>query len=299
MKKLSSILLFFLIFGCREETEKQENLSDGITSEEYSDISENYVFKPYEDNKSYCTKILINSLKKSKERFPPFSPLMLFESTQISTFEDLLESSEKTSYCCCPTPNLEISFYNNNSEFDSYLVDTIEFKNKVRIFDKGYQFSYLVNKKKWKEYLKDKKIKNRHYRTSDLAAARKIYNICLENNLIVKNAPTVSKHWMSYDGEFTFIVEEKGKKIAEDFHLELKKKYSEKNFKTQFIYQKHIYNEDKSKYYQSRIELIIFCNKDFYNAFDLQGKKSKFRKTKADFFILGPNKKLEALPDIK
>lgn len=35
------------------------------------------------------------------------------------------------------------------------MLDTIEFKDKVRICEKSYQFSYIINKEDWKKYIKE------------------------------------------------------------------------------------------------------------------------------------------------
>lgn len=79
---------------------------------------------------------------------------------QLTTFKNLFVSSEKTDYCCCPDENYSISFYHYQNNFDYYLVDTIEFKNKVRIYEVGYQYSYIIQKDLWKSYLKQLETKN-------------------------------------------------------------------------------------------------------------------------------------------
>jgi hypothetical protein len=79
---------------------------------------------------------------------------------QLTAFKNLFVGSEKTDYCCCPDENYSISFYHYQNNFDYYLVDTIEFKNKVRIYDVGYQYSYIIQKDLWKSYLKQLETKN-------------------------------------------------------------------------------------------------------------------------------------------
>lgn len=79
---------------------------------------------------------------------------------QLTAFKNLFVGSEKTDYCCCPDENYTISFYHNRNNFDYYLVDTIEFKNKVRIYDVSFQYSYIIQKELWKSYLKQLETKN-------------------------------------------------------------------------------------------------------------------------------------------
>lgn len=79
---------------------------------------------------------------------------------QLIAFKNLFVNSEKTDYCCCPDQNYSISFYHYQNNFDYYLVDTIEFKNKVRIYDVSYQYSYIIQKDLWKTFLKLLETKN-------------------------------------------------------------------------------------------------------------------------------------------
>ncbi|MGK4568152.1 hypothetical protein [Flavobacterium sp. 3HN19-14] len=90
------------------------------------------------------------------------SSTKLFEAKtqeELQGFKDLFKNAKLTHYCCCPEENYTVSFYYFKNNFDYYLVDTIEFKSKVRIFEKSYQYSYLVDKELWKNYLN--KIENR------------------------------------------------------------------------------------------------------------------------------------------
>lgn len=75
-------------------------------------------------------------------------------SSQVNDFKKLFENKTKTSYCCCPAENYSISFYQNDDYLGRYLVDTVEFKNQIRIYDVSYQYSYLIDKRIWQNYLK-------------------------------------------------------------------------------------------------------------------------------------------------
>jgi len=75
------------------------------------------------------------------------------KSNQIEEYKKLLQSSIETDYCCCPDEHFSISLFNYNDNFNTFYVDTLELKDKIRIFESGYQYSYIVEKKKWKAFL--------------------------------------------------------------------------------------------------------------------------------------------------
>ncbi|MES2543500.1 MAG: hypothetical protein V4548_01340 [Bacteroidota bacterium] len=76
---------------------------------------------------------------------------------QIEEYKNLLQNSEQTDYCCCPEENISISLFANNDNFNTFYVDTIEFKDKVRIFQVSYQYSYIIKKKSWENFLNKRK----------------------------------------------------------------------------------------------------------------------------------------------
>jgi hypothetical protein len=82
---------------------------------------------------------------------------------QIEEYKKLLQNSQQTEYCCCSAENISISLFADNDNFNTFYVDTIEFKNKVRIFEGSYQYSYIIGKKKWKAFL-SKIVKTRNHR---------------------------------------------------------------------------------------------------------------------------------------
>lgn len=112
------------------------------------------------------TKIIIKSEKeqnsiysKEFEESPKNEEYETLNISQVNDFKKLFENKTKTDYCCCPAENYSISFYKKENNFNYYLVDTIEFKNKIRIYEVGYQYSYLIDKELWKNYLKEINIK--------------------------------------------------------------------------------------------------------------------------------------------
>jgi hypothetical protein len=72
---------------------------------------------------------------------------------KINDFRSLFKNANKTDYCCCPSEHYIISFYDWNDYVGDYLVDTSEVKDSVRIYDLGYQYSYIIDKSKWKNLL--------------------------------------------------------------------------------------------------------------------------------------------------
>jgi hypothetical protein len=112
-------------------------------------------------------KIVINlyNSKDTKERsreLTSFIPEKVYEVTsdaQFTSFDVLLKNCLKTGYCCCPEATYSISFYDNNEVLDIFYADTIQFKNKVRIYEGSFQYSYLIEKDKWRNFLKEIELK--------------------------------------------------------------------------------------------------------------------------------------------
>lgn len=87
--------------------------------------------------------------------FPFKKEFKAINKQQLEGFDRLFINAEKTGYCCCPTAIYSIHFLNKKEELDLFYVDTLQFKNKVRIYSGGLQYSYIVEKQKWKDYLKE------------------------------------------------------------------------------------------------------------------------------------------------
>jgi hypothetical protein len=293
---LKLIIILLLFTNCNRK-KPNGNIE---TSEEYGDLVTNYSYKTYAKNKSECDRLLISNYdderndKKVQSKYSPFAINNNFEILGTEKFDLLLKNSKKTGYCCCPNKNLSINFFNKTKEFDNYLVDTIEYKDKVIIFDESYQFSHIVKKIDWRNFLKESEhLNSKEYLTSELNSARKVFNFVLKNNLILKTSNNVSKYWMYYDGEFYLKVKEYGNELkAIDVIDYIKNEYPKDKYKVEILYQKHSYSPDKSDYYDCEIEMKIYCNIDFYNNFNLYKSKSSFKKTKAEFCVLG---KIETL----
>jgi hypothetical protein len=109
---------------------------------------------------NYSTKIIIERQKKIKaeygETFCADDKVYEVKDKQhLKRFRDLFKNAERTGYCCCPETNYTISFYRFQTKLYTYEVDTIAFREKVQIFDYGYQYSFLVDKQLWNNYLNE------------------------------------------------------------------------------------------------------------------------------------------------
>ncbi len=79
---------------------------------------------------------------------------------QVKFIDSILNQTPKTKYCCCPDTDYSIAFYNNKAKIATYYADTLEFKNKVRIYEASYQFSFIIEKTIWQDFLKKLNRKN-------------------------------------------------------------------------------------------------------------------------------------------
>lgn len=284
--------IFIIFFGCQEKSDKIRN-------------EKLFIYDSYSKTKSNWNRILIFHYKESKNHYnydlssksEPFFPDKIFECTEnkeIKLFDELLKKAKKTGYCCCPNSNYLITFYKNTKEYDNYVVDTIEFKDKIRIFNTGYQFSFLVKKEDWNTFLKEiNKVSLKNYSLENLITARKIYNKSLKWNLPIISSNTVSKNWMYYDGHFKVTISSKEKILSEENIIEeIKNKYPNAKFKLNYEYGDDEFND--KKLVESKSNIDIYCNEDLYNNFNIyKTTKSKFEKSKANFYVIGSEQKLK------
>lgn len=137
--------LFFLLlsFGCKQNEVKQ--IAEDISFNQIIKTSDRFVVKLYDT-------IVTKRDTRSVERFPHKSEYQA-ASTDKTAFGKIFENAERTGYCCCPTAVYAISFFKNNERLDIFYVDTLEFKNKIRIYEGSFQYSYIIEKQTWKNYL--------------------------------------------------------------------------------------------------------------------------------------------------
>lgn len=142
------ILLTILILSCNYKAQYAfENFSFNRTISNSNQI----IIKAYDST-------LINKIGRDVESQIPTKEFKTQTKQQVEDFEKIFVNAEKTGYCCCPRSSYSIHFLNKKEELDYFFIDTIELKNKVRIFEKSFQYSYIIEKQKWKNYLEE--IKN-------------------------------------------------------------------------------------------------------------------------------------------
>lgn len=287
-----SILLLILGFQCN-------------TNEIPKLVLEKLKVKP--NPEYHCNRIIVfqNATSSASFRFDSynrFSSEFIYETSEqkvLDDFEKMTNEAQNTSYCCCPPASFyNISFYDKTNYYLSYLVDTVEFKDKVRIYEKSYQFSYIVEKKKWSKFLnKLNKISIKEYFIPDIKNAREIYNYTIKNNLPIVNNHRISKEWMNFDGDFKMkITKENEMMNVTDVYVDLFFEYPNDSFKIETI--GHVTNSSSSdgKKFNDEIILQIFCNKDFYDKF--KGSKSLYTKAIANFYVIASKDELVKIDNI-
>lgn len=220
--------------------------------------------------------------------FYPFSKenlLDINDQVSLQQFKKLIDESEETGYCCCPEMNLEISFYNKNNKFISYLVDTLTHKDDIQIFHKSFQYSYLINRNKWKDFTKSlNKLSAKLYHFSNLHEGRKVFNYCTENNLPVITSNRCSKYWMFLDGHFYVKVADIGKEIQEkDLYDKIALTYP----KDSLFIETASHSKDCYEGCYEEYILKIYSNKTLHDNFNIYQPKTAFDKAYAEFYLLG------------
>lgn len=150
MKNIFLLILFsILIIGCSGKTQNViDDIWDNFSFNTTLSNSTQIIIKAYDSTVAY---------KRSRniESFTPTKEFKTKNKQQIDDFESIFENAEKTGYCCCPTSSYSIHFLNKKEELGLFYVDTLDFKDKVRIFEGSFQFSYIIEKQKWKDYINE------------------------------------------------------------------------------------------------------------------------------------------------
>ncbi|MEN2412945.1 hypothetical protein [Flavobacterium mesophilum] len=149
MKKiLLLIIIAALTLSCNEKTQYFfDDILDNFSFNNTLSNSTQIIIKQYGSTVTNKTVHVqsYNSIKKYKTN----------SKQQFESFKAIFIDSEKTSYCCCPKSSYSIHFLDQQKELDFFYVDTLEFKTKIRICESGYQYSYIVEKQKWKDFLNE------------------------------------------------------------------------------------------------------------------------------------------------
>lgn len=144
-------LVLFFIFSCSNKTQNVvENIFDNFSFNTTLSNSSEIVIKVYDSTITHNRSGSLESLIPTKE-------FKIKKRQQLEDFEHIFAKAEKTGYCCCPITTYSILFFNQKDTLDLFYVDTLEFKDKVRIFESSYQYSYIIEKERWKDYLNELK----------------------------------------------------------------------------------------------------------------------------------------------
>lgn len=148
-KKIILIIISIILFSCSNKTQYTvENIFDNFSFNTTLSNSSEIVIKVYDS-------AITHNRSGSLESFIPKKEFKITKRQQLEDFENIFMKAEKTGYCCCPISTYSIHFLNQKDTLDLFYVDTLEFKDKVRIFESSYQYSYIIDKQNWKDYLKE------------------------------------------------------------------------------------------------------------------------------------------------
>ncbi|KUJ61851.1 hypothetical protein AR687_09810 [Flavobacteriaceae bacterium CRH] len=144
-KKSVLILILITLFSCSYKSQSViENIFENFSFNNTVSNSTQIIIKTYDSTtkkRGYIeSDILLKEFKTENKQ-------------QIIDFDKIFVNAEKTDYCCCPISTYSIHFFDQKEELDFFYVDTLEFKDKVRICENSFQYSYIIEKQKWKDYL--------------------------------------------------------------------------------------------------------------------------------------------------
>jgi hypothetical protein len=293
------------IFGCKETPNNNKKSVDKPKKVSITVAKQIEEPKPnYKASRMIITlydKLIPSS--KSTLNYGPFSTDIIYETTDpkiLDAFDLMTKHAKRSGYCCCPDRNYTISFYDKTNKYKDYFVDTVESKDNVIIFESSYQFSYIVDKVRWLNFLALlKQISYNEYFISELKAAREVYKYTIENDLPIITSNRVSNEWMNFDGDFNVRVAVVGEILDEaKIYANIKRAYPNDTFKIETISEYKTYGPIARDDCYEEIILHIFCNKDFYDKFKIYSPKSFYEKALAEFYVIGTREKLNKIDNL-
>jgi hypothetical protein len=221
----------------------------------------------------------------------------------ISQFEELLTKTKINKYCCCPSRNFIISFFDDNQNYKSYVVEVERKKDSVMIFDYSFQFSSKISKTQWNELLASStKLNPKKYSLIDCDKARELLELAQTRGLTFAFSNKESKEWRFYEGDFKFTISRFGKKLTqEEIEQTIRKTYTEDKYNIAFsdYYELCESSNPKKEDCRTKYTVTISSSKDFYKQFELYEPKSAFHIFKPSFLILGTEDRLDSLDIVK
>ncbi len=131
-----------IVSSCKHKTKEE---LDQLSFDELISESDRLIIKLYDSTAE-------KKLSRNVESLEPKIVYNVYEK-QIRDLTNIFKNAKKTGYCCCPTSSYSISFLKDNDELDIFYADTLEFKNNVRVYEGSYQYSFIIEKQKWKNFL--------------------------------------------------------------------------------------------------------------------------------------------------
>ena len=130
--------------------------------------------KPYQPKKdekfseavNNCTKITFLTKKENQHEYSRDDSAFILKEkyaavnkVQIQKFKSLFTNAERTAYCPDSRSNYMIVFLNKQKQISQYFADTIKSKDKVIVFQAGYQSSQIIKKTAWNSFLQEVELK--------------------------------------------------------------------------------------------------------------------------------------------
>jgi hypothetical protein len=138
-----------LIIGCNQKaSDLIEDVSHNYAFNETLNNSDEIIIKLHDQNES-------KSQARGIESFNTVKSYKLSNQTNIRRFDDLFKNAQKTGYCCCPTASYSVTFLNENKQLDVFYIDTTQVKQKIIFYEGSFQYSFVIEKAKWKDFLKN------------------------------------------------------------------------------------------------------------------------------------------------
>ena len=127
----------------------------------------------------------------------------------------------------------------------------------------------------------------------DLKIARDIYNYCNSHGLPVVLKNDYQKEWIEYDGQFKFNITKIENDIEEkEYICRIKHKFKNDKFKIKTSGWSYTCSCKDCNDCMNELTFTIYCDKEFYNKFDLVSPKSRFDEFYAEFEVIGDQKEL-------
>ncbi|KRD06482.1 hypothetical protein ASE21_20210 [Flavobacterium sp. Root901] len=146
-KVFLSILFSVLLCSCNKGANTTiENLWDNFSFNNTKSNSTEIIIKLYDTT-------AIKSRSRDLDSLIPIKEFKVVNENQIESFDEIFINAEKTSYCCCPNAVYSVQFLNKKKHLGLFCIDTLEFKDKIRLYEASFQYSYLIDKSKWKKFL--------------------------------------------------------------------------------------------------------------------------------------------------